>query len=151
MSSFENDDPRMNEFKSEPMPPPMPKRAIPNPPAGVEPGRSAQPAQPAQPDRLVPVPILSFLTKARMFLGAMVGPRVDAEMWRQRMGACLQCPELDVIRGRFWDKLYCGACNCWRWWFALLKRKNRYTLHVCPRGRHPGQTQERKECAGCGG
>jgi hypothetical protein len=147
--TFENDDPRMNEFKSEPLPPqpkPDPRRAqIPNPPTGAEPGR------PGEPERLAPLPILSFLTKVRMFLGAIVGPRVSPEEYRQRINACVRCPDIIVIHKRYGDKMYCGACNCWRWWLAQISRKCRYKLHMCLRGRHPGQSRQRNGCNGCGG
>jgi hypothetical protein len=144
--AFENDDERMSEFKPAPLPESMPER--PTQQANIPPG--PQPPQPGQP-KLPPLKILSFWTKAWMFLGTIIGPRVDAETYRQRMSVCLHCADIDVLQKRFSDKMYCGACNCWRWWPARLARKNRRMFHVCPRGRHPGQTQQRSGCAGCGG
>jgi hypothetical protein len=90
--------------------------------------------------------IPSFRTRVRSFLGAMIGPRVDADTYRKRMVACSRCPALDEVQKRFNVKIYCKACHCPRWRAARLDRKNRRALWICPLGRH-----QFNGCAGCGG
>lgn len=154
--SFENDDPRMREFT--PLPPRAPRsEAIPAAGAplqgpGMRPEDAAAEArqQPRKP-KGEPVVVASFWVKLRMFLGAIIGPRVDADEWRKRYSVCANCKDVVVVNKRFKEKLYCGKCDCWQWWFARLDHKCRYELHKCPKGRHPGQAGPRKTCAGCGG
>lgn len=155
MTSFENEDKRMNEFTPAPLPEPKP--VLPKPPGMssapnteliAQQGRQAEQAKRAAPDRVV---VASLWARVWTSIGVMISPRVDAELFRQRMAACMRCEDLDALRKRFFDKVYCGACQCPRWWPARLDHKNRRVLHTCPRGRHPGQAQQGGGCAGCGG
>ena len=151
MNTFENDDERMSAFKPAPVPEPRPMPVAPSPlPPSPRGGGAPSSGQPEQQAALA-LPIHSFWTKVRMFLGTMVGPRVGADVYRLRIKACAFCPDVDIMRKRFKETMYCGACSCWRWRPANLTRKNRCTFHLCPRGRHPGQSGERGGCAGCGG
>ena len=154
MSSFVNTEERMRHFEpgKEPPPvvgPPMPERPAVQKPAPIEPGKEPK-GRPAPPS-LDKVSARSFWDKARTLLGTIIGPKVDPNMYRKRMVACMQCPDIDIVHKRYGDRLYCGACSCGRWWPARLTRKNRHEFHVCPLGRHPGQSQDRPDCPSCGG
>jgi len=112
----------------------------------AERAREQQSAAP-QPKQLAPhvVEQDGFASRARQFIAAQVGPRVTPEEYRERYATCRRCEHLSVVRIGYRDKIYCGACGCWRWWFARLDRALRRRLFVCKHGKHS------RKCAGCGG
>lgn len=116
-----------------------------------------------------------FIWKVRLVWYWLWSPLVSEEDRFARDAACETCESREVAKspsGFFrWAVLgydlspggaYCGACNCWDWFLALLKRKNGREGHICPLGKHPGQTpvpqrlaqaitsQQPGGCKGCG-
>ena len=71
----------------------------------------------------------------RAFAAAVLGPRVNQETYDERMAICNVCPQATHDSK---TAVYCLACSCPRWHFALLRVKNRYANWRCPRRYHPG-------------
>lgn len=95
---------------------------------------------------------LVFLWKARLVWHWRFSPLVSEEKRLTRDAVCAACEDREVqepptgfFRWAFLGHelfpggLYCGACNCWNWFLALLKTKNTREGHVCPLSKHPGQ------------
>lgn len=80
---------------------------------------------------------------------------------------CLACPHQKVkpLPSDAWGKLFaflfpggrfCEQCSCWDWRWAELTVKNTHEGHICPRGKHPGQTPmpmpaTKQSCTNCSG
>lgn len=110
---------------------------------------------------------LNLAWKARKVWYWRWSPLVSEQERLARNAACARC-ELrkvkDAPSGFFrWAILghdlfpggtFCDACGCWDWFLAVLGIKNTREGHICPRGKHPGQTPtpQRKAggCEGCG-
>lgn len=95
--------------------------------------------------------------------------RVSIEDYQARDAVCMACEHQKIVGPRtykgFLAKLmlflfppgrYCQQCGCADWRWSELTVKNTRKGHICPRGKHPGQTpvpqQKRKDsCPTCGG
>lgn len=69
--------------------------------------------------------------KARMFLLAVLGPRVTTAEYNARMAICEQCT---AKKGD-----YCEHCNCGRWYMSKLQRKNKMRNAYCPLQKHENE------------
>ena len=82
-----------------------------------------------------------WYTQARMLMLVLCSPEVADDAYRIRQEICHACPEN--------DNDYCRACNCPKWVYAQLGRKNRRLGWLCPRAKHPGEYPQ-YGCPGCG-
>lgn len=85
--------------------------------------------------------LVLLYSKPRGVVVTLASPKVPRETLDERQAICEQCPEN--------DSGYCLACNCPKWSFAKLDRKNRHTKWYCPLMKHPG-AYPKYPCPGCG-
>lgn len=83
-----------------------------------------------------------WYSQARMLIVVIRSPEVTERAYQKRQEICGACKENDGG--------YCGACNCPKWIFAQLERKNRRAGWYCPDKKHPGQYTRWSSCPGCG-
>lgn len=79
--------------------------------------------------------------QARMLVTVLRSPKIADEGFEKRQEICRACSEN--------DDGYCRACNCPRWIYAQLDRKNWRAGWLCPRAKHPGEYPQ-YGCPGCG-
>lgn len=85
--------------------------------------------------------VANWYTQGRMVVIVLRSPEVADDTFTERQEICHVCPEN--------DNGYCRACNCPKWVYAQLDRKNRRAAWLCPRAKHPGEYPQ-YGCPGCG-
>lgn len=84
------------------------------------------------------------LRRAPEFLRTITSGLISPEEKAERDSVCEKCEHvvvsLRLIDGdrRVRKRMFCGGCDCPRWWLAELRRyKNWFRGHQCPRMKHP--------------
>ena len=83
----------------------------------------------------------NFAGKAAEFISTVTGGFVSAATREARQEGCRECPQRIIYRSWRGSRIvesasYCGACNCGKWFMAVLFRQIGFTKFRCKLGRH---------------